>query len=583
MTADAANAVAGLFALLGGADPVISTPVDQQVQVQVQQDARLREIAQQLAEDEYYLVTVVANDEQELEDRRYKIYYVFSHPTEDLFLTIEYLLDRGSAGYCSIRDFFPAVTTFEREMRDMVGLSPAASEDYVASQPVMPRGSWLHDAYPDDLFPLRRTHTADQLSERAAGHVASRVPAGAASGPWVADGVDTAPEDGPAEMIIPVGPIHAGIIEPGQFLITTAGEAIEDLQLRLGYTHRGIERMFQSHVNLTDGWRLAEQVSGDTSFAHSLAYCRAAEVLTDTRVPLTAELLRALFLELERIHNHVAGVEGMAVDVGMEQFAAEFAVIRERVLRLNQRLTGHRYLRSVNRVGGIHLVGSPDLTDIAAALRGPIKLFEELTTSMIARSGFRERTIGVGVLRKDEALALGVTGLVARASDVRRDSRLWHPLGAYCDAGPVLHQAHDLGDDEEASAGDVFARTLIRAREVLASYKLVEWLAESSPPQGVTDCGPLVVEPRIFPENNYTSAIGYAEGCRGDVVYWLMQDKMNGIYRCKVRDPSMLNWPALSACVQPKLTAKGIRTETLVADFPLVNKSFNLSYAGNDL
>jgi Ni,Fe-hydrogenase III large subunit/Ni,Fe-hydrogenase III component G len=583
VTTEADEAVAALFALLADSDPLLSTPVDQQVQVQVQGCARLEEMAQKLAANDYYLVTVAANDERELEDRRYKIYYVFSHPTEDLFLIIEYLLDQGSASYCSIRDHFPAVAPFEREMRDMVGLCPAANKGPPPGQLVVRRGSWLHDAYPDDLFPLRRTHTAVQLSERTAVYVPGDGPGGAASQPWVDDSADAAPDDEPAEMTIPVGPIHAGIIESGQFLITTAGEAIEDLQLRLGYTHRGIERMFQSHMDLTDGWRLAEQVSGDTSFAHSLAYCRAAEVLTDTRVPPAAELLRALFLELERIRNHVADVGGMAEDVGMEQFAAEFAVIREEVLRLNKRLTGHRYLRSVNRVGGVHVAGSLDLADIASALRERIKTFEELAASMTARSGFRERTIRVGVLSRDEALALGVTGLTARASDIPRDSRLGHPVGAYRDAGQVLLQALDLGDDEEATAGDVFARTLVRAREVLASQKLIEWLADRWPPQGVADCDRLVVEPRILPENNYTSAIGYAEGCRGDVVYWLMQDKMNGIYRCKVRDPSMLNWPALAACALPRVTTDGVRAETLVADFPLLNKSFSLSYAGNDL
>jgi Ni,Fe-hydrogenase III large subunit len=204
---------------------------------------------------------------------------------------------------------------------------------------------------------------------------------------------------------------------------------------------------------------------------------------------------------------------------------------------------------------------------------------------MTARSGFRERTIRVGVLDRDEALNLGVTGLVARASGIPRDSRLGHPIGAYLDAGNILRQAQaqGLGDDEEAAAGDVFARTLVRAREVLVSYELIAWLAKRWLLQGMADSGLLMVEPRIFPENNYTSAIGYAEGCRGDVVYWLMQDKMNGIYRCKARDPSMLNWPALSTCAQPRELADGFRTETLVADFPLLNKSFSLSYAGNDL
>jgi Ni,Fe-hydrogenase III large subunit/Ni,Fe-hydrogenase III component G len=549
--------------------------VDQQVQVQVRSGPALGALVNRLAAERYYLVTVVANDERELEDRRYKIYYVFSHPRRDLFVIIEYLLGPGSERYFSIMDWFPAVETFEREMCDMAGLRPDA-DDAPGARGRVAAGSWLHEAYPAALYPLRRTETAAQLRERAEAYASGRLAVG--GGPARQEAGPPA-RTGPGEMTLPVGPIHAGIIESGQFWFTTAGEAIEELRLRLGYTHRGIERMFQSYVNLIDGWRLAEQVSGDTSFAHSLAYCRAAEVLTNTTVPPAAEVLRAMFLELERIHNHVADVGGLAEDVGMDQFAAEFAVIREEMLRLNKRLTGHRYLRGVNRVGGVRVADSFDPADVAGVLARWIAAFEGLAASLTARSGFRDRTIRVGILTQKEALNLGVTGLVARASGLPRDSRLKHPVGAYCEAEPILGAPHALGDEREATAGDVFARALVRAREVLAGRRLIEWLARQWAEElDGTARNTLMAKPRILPENNYTSAIGYAEGSRGDVVYWLMQDKMNGIYRCKVRDPSMLNWPALPACVVPRP-----QMETLIADFPLINKSFSLSYAGNDL
>jgi Ni,Fe-hydrogenase III large subunit/Ni,Fe-hydrogenase III component G len=574
------TAAATLFALLSNRGAQLNIPVDRQVQVQIRSDALFRELAEQLAAERYYLVTVVANDERELEDRRYKIYYVFSHPSVDLFVTIEYLLVHGSVSYCSIWDHFPAVDPFEREMRDMVGLCPAAEEDPATAPRIVPRGSWLHDAYPPDLYPLRRRHTAAQLREHVAAEARDRSPA--PTGP-TAQRAASKPASEPIGMTFPVGPIHAGIIESGQFWFTTAGEAIEDLHLRLGYTHRGVERMFQSYVNLIDGWRLAEQVSGDTSFAHSLAYCRAAEVLTETTVPPAAEVLRAMFLELERIHNHVGDVAGLAEDIGMDQFAAEFAVIREEVLRLNKRLTGHRYLRAVNRIGGVRVAGSLDPADITGVLGKLIGTFEGLAASLTARSGFRERTLQVGILTGDDALALGVTGLAARASGIPRDSRLGHPVGAYRDAGHILRASQPvLGGTRVATTGDVFARTLVRAREVLVCRRLIGWLAGQWSQLAETDRARLVAEPQILPENNYTSAIGYAEGCRGDVVYWLMQDKMNGIYRCKVRDPSMLNWPALRACALPR-TIDGTPTETLIADFPLLNKSFSLSCAGNDL
>jgi Ni,Fe-hydrogenase III large subunit/Ni,Fe-hydrogenase III component G len=575
---EAEIAVKALFALLSDRGALLNTPVDEQVQVQIQSEDRLSEVVKELAAEGYYLVTVVANDERELEDRRYKIYYVFSHPCVDLFVIIEHLLDLGSHNYFSIRNHFPAVEAFEREIYDMVGLCPTKKDGSATTMLPVPRGSWLHDAYPPNLFPLRRTHTALQLRER----VAAETRGSAHTGPAARDAVGVL-ESEPAAMTLPVGPIHAGIIEPGQFWFTIAGEAIENLRLRLGFAHRGVERMFQSYVKLNDGWRLAEQVSGDTSFAHSLAYCRAAEVLTDTRVSLAAELLRALFLELERIHNHVADVGGLAEDIGMGQFAAELAVIREEVLRLNKRLTGHRYLRAVNRLGGVQLDDSIDPADIIGVLEIRIGLFEELATALTARRGFRERTIGVGVLTSAEALDLGVTGLVARASGIPRDTRLAHPVDAYRNRRHILRPSQPvIGDDREAAAGDVFARTLIRAREVVVSRRLIESLIEQWSQLTEADRSILMAKPRILPENNYTSAIGYAEGCRGDVIYWLMQDKMNGIYRCKVRDPSMLNWPALPACALPR-TIDGEPLETLIADFPLLNKSFSLSYAGNDL
>lgn len=579
MKVETEEATAALYAMLTDYGALLNTPGEQLVQVQIRSDTRLRETVERLAEENYYLVTVVANDERELEDRRYKIYYVFSHQSADVFVIIEYLLEHGSVRYCSISDVFQAAEPFEREICDMVGLHPNATQQWDATTNVT-RGSWLHDAYPSDLYPLRRTDTAIELRQRveAAASASASAPYGLAAYRQL-----TASDSLPERSAFPVGPVHAGVIESGQFWIHAEGETIEDLQLRLGYNHRGIERMFQSYLNLIDGWCLAEQVSGDTSFAHSLAYCRAAEVLTDTEVPTAAMFLRAVFLELERIHNHVADIAGLAEDVGLEQFAAEFAVVREQVLRLNRRLTGHRYLRSVNRVGGIQLVEPLEAACVTSELGKWRKTFEELSGALIVRSGFRDRTIQVGVLTRREGLKLGVTGLVARASGIPRDSRLDHPVGTDHDAGAILHSLEPvIGDDVEASAGDVFARTLTRIREVLVSQHLIDWLICQWSGLGQTDRLRLAVEPRILPKNNYTSAIGYAEGCRGDVVYWLMQDKMNGIYRCKVRDPSMLNWPALCVCASPRTRGRK-RLETLVADFPLLNKSFSLSYAGNDL
>ena len=546
---------------------LLNTALEHEVHVQVQPGAAFVELTGKLDDDAYHLVTVVANDERELEDRRFKIYYVFSHPTADLLVTVEYLLQKGSENYQSIYDRFPAVDPFEREMVDMIGLRPEVPDKEVRA------GSWLHEAYPTSLNPLRRTDTAVAIRER----VATFEPALPATD-WPLD----AAAPGPDGMVLPVGPIHAGIIEPGQFMFSLSGEAIEDLQIRLGYAHRGIERMFQSSIGLLDGWRLAEQVSGDSSFAHSLAYCLAAETLTGADVPTAADILRVIFLELERIHNHIADLCALAEDVGLDQLAAELAVVREDLLRLNHRLTGHRYLRGVNQVGGVRLGVAFETADIRTTLERSIDTFARLGKLMVGRAGFRDRTIRVGVLTPDRARTLGVTGLTARASGIDRDSRWDHPAGAYRRVPSNTGSACTIGDTDEARAGDIYARSLVRAREVLVARQIIYTMLDAWVAVDVRDSSPLAASPRVLPESNYTPAIGIAEGFRGDVVYWLMQDKMNGIFRCKVRDPSMLNWPGLRDSVLPR-NRDDDHFETLVADFPLLNKSFNLSYAGNDL
>ena len=595
--------------------------IDDQVHVQLRQADSLLELAAFLSAEGYYLVTVVANDERELEDRRFKIYYMFSHPTVDLFVQAEYPLELGAETYPSLAASFPGVDCFEREMADMLGLRPQGPR-----QSQVATGSWLHRTYPDGLYPLRREQTLAALRARvtsaAGGDGRSRAngpsarsdrangPSALCDGAGDGGAAGTAGGGGGGGLVLPVGPVHAGIIEPGQFLFSIASEAIEDLQIRLGYAHKGIERLFQSHLDLLEGWWLAEQVCGDSSVAHSLAYCRAAETLAHVRVPPAAELVRGLLLELERIHNHVADVAALAEDVSLDRLASDVSIVRECLLRLNKRLTGHRYLRRINRPGGVVLATEFDVAGARATLSECLDRFAGLAGRLAGEVGFRDRTIGIGILTREQALRLGVTGLAARASGVPRDSRWQHPTGVYAGVPAGVYAGGPAGGHagvlppagvpaavlppagaspptaaargREAHAGDVYARFLARVDEVAAAREIVggildRW-AELEPAQRAQ----LRDEPRVFPENNYTFAFGHAEGFRGDVFYWLMQDKLNGIYRCKVRDPSMLNWPALRQAVLPGMLA-GKRVETVLADFPLVNKSFNLSYSGNDL
>lgn len=545
-------------------------PGQSQVHFLVQGDRNMLELGRRLKEADYYLVTLAANDERELEDHCFKLYYLFSHPCADLFLVLENALPPGAEVYPSLVDSFPAVDPFERELADLFGVYPAENSTRVA------RRTYLHPCYPAGLYPLRRDRSVQAIQNAVESYSAGLAFASRSLARRTL-------EEG--EVLLPVGPIHAGVIEPGLFLFRTSGETIEGLEICLGYTHKGIERLFQSCYALQDGWRLAERVSGDTSFAHSLAYCKAVEVLAQARLPDEAHLLRALLLELERIANHTGDCGALAHDVALEMVASELAVLREEILGLNQRLFGSRYLRGLNRPGGVQLPAPLNVTELRETVARVTDQFMNLAQWLGEMPGFRDRAIQIGVLPPAEARVAGVTGLVARASGLARDFRLQHPFGPYAEpqirtlmedrnsqgASPIIYQA---------MTGDVFSRFLLRVQEVHVSAQLVEAFLERWE-AGRGECR-FVCALDFSQAPNFEFGIGYAEGWRGDIVYWVMKDKFERIYRCKVRDPSTLNWPGLQAAVEPHQADQHWQ-ETSLVDFPLINKSFNLSYSGNDL
>jgi Ni,Fe-hydrogenase III large subunit/Ni,Fe-hydrogenase III component G len=521
----------------------LHSPAENELLVRVHH-GQLDGLATFLAGHGLRLVTMAGNDERELEDRCFKIYYVFEHLHAPLVVLAEYLLGRGRTDYSSLRDIFPAADPFERQLFDLLGLRPRGRPPATAHL--------LHPGLGEGVHPLRRDHAP--VPEREGGE------------PDAAIGVPSLPQrPDPArgrQVLLPIGPIHAGVIEPGLFRFCVEGETIEDVEIQLGFAHRGLEHLFQAHLPLLDGWRLAEQVSGDSSVAHALAYCRAAEILAEGELPPAALLVREVLLELERIHNHVADIGVLAADVALDVPAAEISAVRENLLRLNQRLSGHRYLRGVVRPGGVVLPGELDSVELRTSLTECLDRFTHVAGWITSHPGFRSRTIGVGVLTADEVLELGATGLIARASTPR--------------------DGVEGQSVAEEGAGDVYARCLTRITDVAHAQRRVLDLMERWSKTLPVDRTDLRSRLRVKPENNYTFAIGRAEGFRGEVVYWLMQDKLNGIYRCKVADPSTVNWPALRQALLPRLHPTGL-LETVLADFPLVNKSFNLSYAGADL
>lgn len=426
------------------------------------------------------------------------------------------------------RDIFSA-SLFEREMREMFGISGIVSPD--------PRRLNLHDeVWPEGQYPLRKDFTAP--------------PAGGAKGEYVFKKIE-----GEGVFEVPVGPVHAGIIGPGHFRFSAAGEPIIHLEIRLGFTHRGAEKLFEGK-KAEEAVRLAECVSGDAAFAHGLAFCRAAEKIGGMAVPRQAEYLRVVFLELERMYNHAADIGGIALDVGFSYPNAFASVIKETILALNEKLTDSRYLKGVNVVGGVSRgiddAGKELVLVTMDALTGEM---EELKKMLFESVSFMDRVDTTGRLAKRLAEDLGVTGPAARASGIGRDLRKDFP-GVYGETS---------FSSVTRTTGDVLARLQVRVEEFEESARIVRELVRKCEPGAVVRA----------PGNGLAAGfgLGCVEGWRGPVLYWLKTGASGEIERCKVTDPSFRNWQALAWAVQGNI----------IPDFPLCNKSFNLSYSGNDL
>jgi Ni,Fe-hydrogenase III large subunit/Ni,Fe-hydrogenase III component G len=424
---------------------------------------------------------------------------------------------------------------FERELKDLFGIHPSGHPQ--------PRALVRHRHWPTEWYPMRR----DAGDPPEFGLVDTPFP--------------FVPVDGDGVYEIPVGPVHAGLIEPGHFRFSVVGETIVRMKARLWYVHKGLERLFEGRPP-QDGLPLAERISGDTAVGHTLAYCRAVEDVLGIQASAHTERIRRLLLELERVYNHVGDLGALCNDVGHSLLQAHALRIRETLLRLNQATTGHRLLRGGVSIGGATVRAVPDeslIRRVAADVREVADL--ALSNSLVA-----ERFTGTAILSREQASQLGTLGYVARASGIDIDSRRWPSAG-----GDPLEPAI------VQTTGDVLARFQQRVAEMSASFDTISRLlptitagslAAAEPtvaPGGPALCRPPDLRPR--------SGVGLAEGWRGTIVHRVEIDDAGLISRTKVVDPSFHNWPALPLALG----------NTIVPDFPLANKSFNLSYAGNDL
>jgi Ni,Fe-hydrogenase III large subunit len=353
-----------------------------------------------------------------------------------------------------------------------------------------------------------------------------------------------------------VGPVHAGIIEPGHFRFGLAGEPVLYLQLRLFYVHKGTEKRFE-RLPWRHGLFLAESISGDTAVGHALAYAHAIERLAGVEIPPRARYLRTILLELERVYNHLADVGALATDVAFSVPASRAQVLREGLVTLQERLFGSRLLRGSIALGGVKCDLTPGRgKELLAHLERLEREFDELVTLLIDSGTFTDRVDGTGILAHQAARDLGIVGIAARASGLDLDARRDQPHDAY---SALRFQV------PVEEGGDVRARLMVRAREVEQSLSILRQ-ALGELPEGPAST-PL---PDALPAS--ASALGWAEAWRGECLHWVRTDGHGRLDRVKVTDPSSKNWPGLVQAVPGNI----------LPDFPVINKSFNLSYSGND-
>jgi hydrogenase-4 component G len=359
--------------------------------------------------------------------------------------------------------------------------------------------------------------------------------------------------DGEGVCEVAVGPIHAGIIEPGHFRFSVVGDTVLHLELRHFYTHKGTEEIFEgSDPNL--GVMIAESVSGDSCFSHAVAYCQAVENATRTAVSTRAEAIRLVGLELERLTAHIGDVGALCGDVGFSIPAAYCSKLKENLLRASVDAFGTRYLRGISVPGGVTRdIATASARALRQAVRSVAKDFADLARMVLDTPSVQNRFESTGVLKPERARDLGVVGPVARASSLKLDVRHDHPYGAYKGRHfePVTYHY-----------GDVLARARVRIDEAAASVLLLEDVLDALP---AGTCRTSI--------NAAADATGFSavESWRGELLYWI-EIRRGTIARCHIKSPSFQNWPAVPAAMP----------DNIIADFPLINKSFNLSYSGCD-
>lgn len=491
----------------------------------------LRESAAKLSDDgKRTLTAMFANDERSLNGSM-AIYCIFADNRSGQYYVLKGLLESGQWEFPSLAAILPAASWYEREIHDLFGIKPIGHPDL---RPLV-----LHENWPNGVYPLRKDFD-----------IGITVPE--AEKEYPVPGVE-----GEGVFEVPVGPIHAGIIEPGHFRFSQAGENIINLEAKLFFTHRGIEKAVEG-LPVDKAFYQIERICGACTAANALSFAQAVENIAGLEIHPRALYIRVLAGELERLYNHVGDIGNLCAGVGFAVGVSNGSRVKELLMRLNEQIAGNRFLRGIIALGGVNT----DITDnIMRKIEDALVIvetdFKELLDILQNSGAFLNRINTTGVLSKQAALNLSAVGIAARASGVNIDLRRDFPYCIYSKLDfkvPVYTE------------GDVAARLWVRADEVFQTVSIIRQVLADMPDS--SNC----LKAELPPLKPFASGFGWSESARGSNIHWLMTGKNNTIYRLFVRSASYPNWPALAVAVPGNI----------IPDFPLINKSFELCYACTD-
>lgn len=490
------------------------------------------------------LLSIICTDERQI-NGKFVFRYVFGKENgEDIFFVATSSIDGKDTDFPTLTQHIPSASLYEREIKDMFGLIPKGNPDL---RPLI-----LH-CWPNDNYPLRKDFDVKTKVHKNR------------------DDYQFLKVDGSGVCEIPVGPVHAGIIEPGHFRFSTLGENIVNLETRLFYAHKGVEKLAEQ-MPIDDVVLLSERIAGDESVANSIALCQAIEKIAKMEIPKKASQTRTVCAELERIYNHLGTLAGLSTDAGFAFGAARLNILKEKMMTLNEKISGSRLLFGINRIGGVRAdLTDADKTLILDEVESVGNEFHKILEFLRKRSSFVDRLKNTGTIMKKDAVEFGIVGIAARCVGIDVDTRKDHPYANYSSLRldkyhdtPYRKMEYEVGLQKRN--GDVLSRFMLRAEEIQNSIMLIQQTLHDLENSECLWCDVGQLEP-------YLHALGYSESHRGQTLHWIMIGKNNSVYRYKIRTASFCNWKIIEQAV----------LNDIVADFPLVNKSLDLSYSGNDL